>query len=277
MEDNELRDIILEKNDEQKSIKIKKLLMFVAMFFILFLIVLITMKIVNSGDELNSETNQDSRLVLPPEPQAVKESKGGDELFQQVPIIPENKGQDSFEDMVKSLKDKEAQKQSEQAIVTPSEEKTPNVQELIKEQPTEQASKSESRAEVKSVVIPQEQPKLASQKEQQAKTKPEPKQTTAKEQPKSQAKKTDVKPSVTQHVSGGSYIQVVAVKNFNENAAEIKKLKSHGYSYKLHKVTVNGMEMTKVVVGPYSQEGIKSELAKIKSNVASGAFIVNTK
>ena len=277
MEDNELRDIILEKNDEQKSIKIKKLLMFVAMFFILFLIVLITMKIVNSGDELNSETNQDSRLVLPPEPQAVKESKGGDELFQQVPIIPENKGQDSFEDMVKSLKDKEAQKQSEQAIVTPSEEKTPNVQELIKEQPTEQASKSESRAEVKSVVIPQEQPKLASQKEQQAKTKPEPKQTTAKEQPKSQAKKTDVKPSVTQHVSGGSYIQVVAVKNFNENAAEIKKLKSHGYSYKLHKVTVNGMEMTKVVVGPYSQEGIKSELAKIKSNVASGAFIVNIK
>ena len=277
MEDNELRDIILEKNDEQKSIKIKKLLMFVAMFFILFLIVLITMKIVNSGDELNSETNQDSRLVLPPEPQAVKESKGGDELFQQVPIIPENKGQDSFEDMVKSLKDKEAQKQSEQAIVTPSEEKTPNVQELIKEQPTEQASKSESRAEVKSVVIPQEQPKLASQKEQQAKTKPEPKQTTAKEQPKSQAKKTDVKPSVTQHVSGGSYIQVVAVKNFNENAAEIKKLKSHGYSYKLHKVTVNGMEMTKVVVGPYSQEGIKSELAKIKSNVASGAFIVKIK
>ena len=252
MEDNELRDIILEKNDEQKSIKIKKLLMFVAMFFILFLIVLITMKIVNSGDELNSETNQDSRLVLPPEPQAVKESKGGDELFQQVPIIPENKGQDSFEDMVKSLKDKEAQKQSEQAIVTPSEEKTPNVQELIKEQPTEQAGKSESRAEVKSVVIP-------------------------KEQPKPQAKKTDVKPSVTQHVGGGSYIQVVAVKNFNENAAEIKKLKSHGYSYKLHKVTVNGTEMTKVVVGPYSQESIKSELAKIKSNVASGAFIVNIK
>ena len=277
MEDNELRDIILEKNDEQKSIKIKKLLMFVAMFFILFLIVLITMKIVNSGDELNSETNQDSRLVLPPEPQAVKESKGGDELFQQVPIIPENKGQDSFEDMVKSLKDKEAQKQSEQAIVTPSEEKTPNVQELIKEQPTEQAGKSESRAEVKSVVIPKEQPKLAPQKEQQAKTKPEPKQTTAKEQPKPQAKKTDVKSSVTQHVGGGSYIQVVAVKNFNENAAEIKKLKSHGYSYKLHKVTVNGMEMTKVVVGPYSQEGIKSELAKIKSNVASGAFIVNIK
>ena len=277
MEDNELRDIILEKNDEQKSIKIKKLLMFVAMFFILFLIVLITMKIVNSGDELNSETNQDSRLVLPPEPQAVKESKGGDELFQQVPIIPENKGQDSFEDMVKSLKDKEAQKQSEQAIVTPSEEKTPNVQELIKEQSTEQAGKSESRAEVKSVVIPKEQPKLAPQKEQQAKTKPEPKQTTAKEQPKPQAKKTDVKSSVTQHVGGGSYIQVVAVKNFNENAAEIKKLKSHGYSYKLHKVTVNGMEMTKVVVGPYSQEGIKSELAKIKSNVASGAFIVNIK
>ena len=277
MEDNELRDIILEKNDEQKSIKIKKLLMFVAMFFILFLIVLITMKIVNSGDELNSETNQDSRLVLPPEPQAVKESKGGDELFQQVPIIPENKGQDSFEDMVKSLKDKEAQKQSEQAIVTPSEEKTPNVQELIKEQPTEQAGKSESRAEVKSVVIPKEQPKLAPQKEQQAKTKPEPKQTTAKEQPKPQAKKTDVKPSVTQHVGGGSYIQVVAVKNFNENAAEIKKLKSHGYSYKLHKVTVNGTEMTKVVVGPYSKESIKSELAKIKANVASGAFIVNIK
>jgi ABC transporter, ATP-binding protein len=284
MEDNELRDIILEKSDEQRSIKIKKLLMFVAMFFILFLIVLIAMKILNSDYNATGANNQDARLVLPPEPEIVKDTKGGDELFQQVPIIPENKGQDSFEDMVKSLKDKESQRQTEQTA-SQSQEPTPNVQELIKQQQSveldkqdkeqpKQTAKSEPKVSSKEQIKPEQ--KTATKQDTKVGTK------VVKEQPKQLAKpEPKVIPKEhnksAQSVSSGNYIQIVAVKNFNENAAEIKKLKSNGYSYKLHKVNVKGVEMTKIVVGPYSSESIKNELAKIKSNVATGAFIVNIK
>ena len=53
-----------------------------------------------------------SKLILPPEPttQDVPVSKD-DQLFKQVPIIEENPKKESFEEMIKTLKEKEGQKQ----------------------------------------------------------------------------------------------------------------------------------------------------------------------
>lgn len=284
MEDNELRDIILEKSEDKKSVKIKKLLMLIAMFFILFLIVLIAMKIINSDDSNNMDmANKDARLVLPPEPEISKDNKAAnDELFQQVPIIPESKGQDSFEDMVKSLKDKETQRQTEQPVAT-NDEPAPNVQDLIKQQNAQiQPQQPAVEPKHESKVTPKEQPKVVPTKPKEQ-TRPAPKdeqKQIAKEQvkdtkPKEHAKSA-TKPA-SQIAGSGGYIQIAAVRNFSEDTADIRKLKAHGYSYKLHKVVVNGVEMTKIIVGPYSKDSIKSELAKIKSNVASGAFVINIK
>ena len=75
----------------------------------------------------------------------------------------------------------------------------------------------------------------------------------------------------------GSYIQVFAVKHFNEKAPELGRLKAAGYAYKLYRTNVNGSEIIKVLVGPYSGEQLKSELAKIKQSAAPNAFIVNIK
>ena len=43
MENEELKDILLEKDDEAKGAKLKKLLMFIAALVILFLIIIVAM------------------------------------------------------------------------------------------------------------------------------------------------------------------------------------------------------------------------------------------
>ena len=153
MENEELKDILLEKDDEAKGAKLKKLLMFIAALVILFLIIIVAMKLVNSNDSAQSQNEADSRLVLPPVPaeQPVDTQvpaqdtnsdvkKGDTQLFEQVPIVPENKQQDDFEDMIKKLKDKEGAK---------SAPKTEEPKEVVKavEHPTEAPKKAETKVE----------------------------------------------------------------------------------------------------------------------------------
>ena len=149
MENEELKDILLEKDDEAKGAKLKKLLMFIAALVILFLIIIVAMKLINSSDSTQAQNEADSRLVLPPVPaeQPVDTQvpaqdtnsdvkKGDTQLFEQVPIVPENKQQDDFEDMIKKLKDKEGAK---------SAPKTEEPKEVVKavEHPTEAAKKAD--------------------------------------------------------------------------------------------------------------------------------------
>ena len=61
---------------------------------------------------MNKDNGKDtSKLILPPEPTQETQLPKDDQLFKQVPIIEENPKKESFEDMIKTLKEKEAQKQ----------------------------------------------------------------------------------------------------------------------------------------------------------------------
>ena len=68
MEYNELRDIMLDNNEDKKSKNVKRILILVAVFVIIFLAVLIVMKFLNSSETNDQIAQTDSRLVLPPEP-----------------------------------------------------------------------------------------------------------------------------------------------------------------------------------------------------------------
>jgi len=108
-EKNELSDIILEK-DDNKSMKVKRILIIVALMILVFLVVLVVMKVVNKPDPRTETT----KLVLPPQPTSQQvEPKKEDDLFKQVPIVEEENKKESFEEMVKSLKEKEIKKQTE--------------------------------------------------------------------------------------------------------------------------------------------------------------------
>ena len=309
MEYNELRDIMLDNNEDKKSKSVKRILVLVAVFVIIFLAVLIAMKFLNSSETNAQIAQPDSRMTLPPEPDntrsipqqvnvptpeqvaqaqpqpqpeptqpLVQESQQNN--FEQVPIVPENKGQDSFEDMVKSLKEKEDKKQQEAQAGDPATPPTEpaTIQGALKQNDAPSPQPSEPKAESKqhaNVVKTKEQKQKEAKNEKVAK---QPKATDAHKEKIAKQKPTKQTPaSGDDEAHSGSYIQVFAVKHFNEKAPELGKLKAAGYAYKLYRTNVNGDEIIKVLVGPYSGAQLKSELAKIKQNAAPNAFIVNIK
>ena len=307
MEYNELRDIMLDNNEDKKSKSVKRILILVAVFVIIFLAVLIVMKFLNSSETNDQIAQTDSRLVLPPEPDNTRsipqqvsvpatppsepapqvaqgsvppvapppsepQAQQPNPAFEQVPIVPENKGQDSFEDMVKALKEKEDKRQQDAGAPAPTPIESSAIQGALKQNDAPSAQPSEPKAE------PKQHVNVVKQKEpNQEKAARHPKNDAAKEK---QAKQKPVKQAPAASggdAHSGSYIQVFAVKHFNEKAPELGKLKAAGYAYKLYRTNVNGNEIIKVLVGPYSGEQLKSELAKIKQSAAPNAFIVNIK
>ena len=297
MENEELKDILLEKDDEAKGAKLKKLLMFIAALVILFLIIIVAMKIINSGDSTQAQNEADSRLVLPPVPaeqpvdtQAPAQDtnsdvkKGDTQLFEQVPIVPENKQQDDFEDMIKKLKDKEGAKSAPKteepkevvkAVEHPAE--APKKAETKVEAPAKKAeTKSEAKAEKKAEAKPAKTEAKAEKKaETKAEKKPETKVEKKAEAP-AKAEKVEKKveaPAKAESVAKGSYVQVFATSKFNPNADYMKKIAAKGYSYK----TIKAGELTKILVGPFDEKGLQKAVNDIRKDVNKDAFVFRAK
>lgn len=297
MENEELKDILLEKDDEAKGAKLKKLLMFIAALVILFLIIIVAMKLINSGDSTQAQNEADSRLVLPPVPaeQPVDTQvpaqdtnsdvkKGDTQLFEQVPIVPENKQQDDFEDMIKKLKDKEGAKSAPKteepkevvkAVEHPAE--APKKAETKVEAPAKKAeTKSEAKAEKKAEAKPA---KTEAKTEKKAETKAEKKAETKvekKAETPAKAEKAEKKaeaPAKAESVAKGSYVQVFATSKFNPNADYMKKIAAKGYSYK----TIKAGELTKILVGPFDEKGLQKAVNDIRKDVNKDAFVFRAK
>ena len=297
MENEELKDILLEKDDEAKGAKLKKLLMFIAALVILFLIIIVAMKLINSSDSTQAQNEADSRLVLPPVPaeQPVDTQvpaqdtnsdvkKGDTQLFEQVPIVPENKQQDDFEDMIKKLKDKEGAKSAPKteepkevvkAVEHPAE--APKKAETKVEAP---AKKAETKSEAKADKKPEAKPtKTEAKAEKKAETKAEKKPETKvekKAETPAKAEKAEKKaeaPAKAESVAKGSYVQVFATSKFNPNADYMKKIAAKGYSYK----TIKAGELTKILVGPFDEKGLQKAVNDIRKDVNKDAFVFRAK
>ena len=297
MENEELKDILLEKDDEAKGAKLKKLLMFIAALVILFLIIIVAMKLINSSDSTQAQNEADSRLVLPPVPaeQPVDTQvpaqdtnsdvkKGVTQLFEQVTIVPENKQQDDFEDMIKKLKDKEGAKSAPKteepkevvkAVEHPAE--APKKAEAKVEAPAKKAeTKSEAKAEKKPEAKPAKTEAKAEKKaETKAEKKPETKVEKKAEAP-AKAEKVEKKaeaPAKAESIAKGSYVQVFATSKFNPNADYMKKIAAKGYSYK----TIKAGELTKILVGPFDEKGLQKAVNDIRKDVNKDAFVFRAK
>ena len=297
MENEELKDILLEKDDEAKGAKLKKLLMFIAALVILFLIIIVAMKLVNSNDSAQSQNEADSRLVLPPVPaeQPVDTQvpaqdtnsdvkKGDTQLFEQVPIVPENKQQDDFEDMIKKLKDKEgaksAPKTEEPKEVVKAVEKPAEAPKKAEAKVEAPAKKAETKSETKAEKKPEAKPaKTETKTEKKAETKAEKKPETKvekKAETPAKAEKAEKKaeaPAKAESVAKGSYVQVFATSKFNPNADYMKKIAAKGYSYK----TIKAGELTKILVGPFDEKGLQKAVNDIRKDVNKDAFVFRAK
>ncbi|WP_298036149.1 hypothetical protein [uncultured Campylobacter sp.] len=282
MENEELKDILLEKDDDSKGIRLKKLLMFIAALVVLFIVIIVAMKLINSSDPTQAQNEADSRLVLPPVPaeQPVEKpamdansdiKKGDTQLFEQVPIVPESKQQDDFEDMIKKLKDKEGAKSAPKteepkevvkAVEHPAE--TPKKAETKVEAPAKKAeTKSEAKAEKKTEAKPA---KTEAKAEKKAETK-------AEKKPETKVEKKVEAPAKAESVAKGSYVQVFATSKFNPNADYMKKIVAKGYSYK----TIKAGELTKILVGPFDEKGLQKAVNDIRKDVNKDAFVFRAK
>ncbi|CAM3443817.1 SPOR domain-containing protein [Campylobacter upsaliensis] len=256
---NEFDDIILEKSN--KNEKIKKILLRAIALIILFLVVMIVMKLINSDESTE-------QLTPPSEPitQTPTESNNG---FENMPIT-ENSPEDQFDLLRKQLQSEESN-ESSQAQIEPSvnnETQTPPpaIQEPteIEEQTPPPVAKQESNPVKQNIAKPKQEAPV--------------KENSKKETPKKEANPKDLfknVEAVPTHSSGlamGMYVQIFSVSNLDQKSKELANVKAKGYDYKLFKTTVNGKEITKVLIGPFEKDKIANELAKIRQEIAKDAF-----
>ena len=240
-EKNELSDIILDK-DDNKSMKIKRILIIIALMILVFLVVLVVMKVINKPTQKSDNT----KLILPPEPVAKQvKPKKEDDLFKQVPIVEEDNKKESFEAMVKSLKEKEVQKE---AAIKPKVEK-------VQQKVVQKVQKVQKQVADKKVIA-QKTPQI-----------------------KIPAKVTKTVKKVTStKATQGVYVQVGATSRLTPSKKFLAKLAQNNYSYRLLPIDIKGKKVTKILIGPYTNTtGAKKVLADIKANINKDAFIYRVK
>jgi DedD protein len=241
-ENNNLQDILLDKNEEEKFGGIRKILIGVALLVIIFVVVLIVVKFLNSNETKKVNDISDS-LLLPAElPANTSDNSGSNDLFEQVPIVSDNSNsKESFENIVNEYKNAQAAMDTTPSMIVPV--LPPKVEEPFGA--TAPAVKDNKKEPVK------------------------------KSEP---AKKVEPKkePATTSGLAKGTYIQVASVSKLDKSSALIKRITANGYKYTTHEVVVNGNKVVKILIGPFSSN-IESNIQKIRQDISSGAFVYRVK
>ena len=274
-----------------KTNNIKKILTGIAILVVLFLIVLIIMKFINSGN-----MEEPKPLVMPSEeiifkPKAKKPSQPIKEIDETLNEKIEAKNSEPQIVEIRPIKAEEAPKPKEEVEHATTETKEEIKQPIVENKPKEEV-KQEPKAEV---VKPKQEVVVVTSKKETPKQ--EPKKTIKEEKVKKEVQKQEVKKqtskapkqesknqtpaqqsNVTQTtLQKGNYIQVLATADFKPDADYIKKLKSKGYPYTLYKTTVKDKEYIKVLVGPFDEAKLNSEMPNIRATINKDAFIFRVK
>lgn len=257
---NEFDDIILQKSN--KSEKLKKILLRSIILIIVFLVVMIVMKLINDSGE-------EKALQMPSEPQ---EQAAYENNFNSLPITDSTKEEDEFEALARKLKEESSLNDTNTTIEEKQEAPSNSVLDQITVEPKEEPAKvEEKQEEIKSIEKPTQKP---SEK---------PKNNIVEQQKVPEQSNTNklfesIKtPNVQTQLPSGAYIQVFSLNSLDPKSKELNILKENGYDYKIYKTTVNGKELTKVLVGPYKESELKAELEKVRSKIAKGAFTFRVK
>ena len=248
--DKNFDDIILDNN---KSERVKKLLLRVIALVILFLVVMIVMKLLNSGDE-----NKGSQTLFPAEPNTSSE-------FDNIPINnePNSNELDEFTALKLQMQGFESNVsilESNQSFTMPLPSSEYNAS-----APAEPAVAPKLAQPAKPAAKPEQKPKAESK----------PATQKPKAEPKPAQKPAD-KPKVAQSASdlqSGAYVQVFSVKNFDTKSRELALVTQNGYKYSTRK---RG-ETTQILIGPFSQDELNAELPKIRQTISKDAFVVQVK
>lgn len=263
---NEFDDILLDKVN--KGEKLKKILLRAIILIIVFLVVMIAMKLLNSGEEKD--------LQVPTEP---NQQNVYNDNFDNLAITESNTEEDEFEALARKLKEDSALVENNTSQVEIPSEPSLNTSSVLDQISNLEANETKEPASISEKDTNKETPKINTEVSKQKPIVSE-KTTPAKPKPQTNANELfeDVKTQNTSSkLASGAYIQVFSLNTLDPKSKELTILKENGYEYKIYKTSVNGKELTKVLVGPYNESELKVELEKIRSKIAKGAFTFRIK
>ncbi len=240
-EDNELGDILLQNSakSDSKENKKKYIILGVALV-LLFVITIVIIRLITSDGANDVKFQEQSTLE---QDKALNDEKIQQEYQQILNDKLKKVNENSVVEIPKETQEELKQLQEQEEALPIQEEQQPNPLNIVKEE--------EPIAEP----IKKEEPII---------TKP-----AVKKEP------TSVKPSTSTAATKGVYIQIGA---FSKTPSDkyLSEITSKGYTFKLHKMTVQGKELVKVLVGPYSNRAQAQEnLSNIRTTLgASGAYIL---
>jgi len=229
-------DLLNLNNNQNKNPK--KLLIYGAAAFLIFVIGVIVFALVGGNSKDNTE-------VIPPQ---VKEEP----LFKEIPIENENKAKNS-ESVAKTenkTNENKQQTQVNQNIPT----KTNNIQSQAQQEQVQIKSKA------KKVVIEKNNVK-------------KPKQNKITHTKKVASKKSFKAITQKYYIQVAAFL-----KHKHPNKKFLQLIKKHGYKYTIYPITINKngkkIKINKLLVGPFkSEKEARKELIKVKKNITQNAFI----
>ena len=254
---NNFDDIILDKTN--KNEKIKKILLRVIALAILFLLVMIVMKLINSSD---TKSQAMSNTIFPSEPQTPIEKP-----FNAVPITDSNSSDlDEFEALRKRLQGLDENLSVDENIS--ASENTNEAQ--INTLPATQTKEKQQEKTNKNDTLKDKNENIIKENRKEERKKEEVKKQEEVKSPTELFSNIKTDPS---KLEAGAYIQVFSVASFDPKSKELALLKQNGYEHKLYKTKINGKEITRVLVGPFSKNDINNELKNIREKIEKEAFI----
>ncbi|MDA3048724.1 SPOR domain-containing protein [Campylobacter sp. JMF_08 NE1] len=145
-----------------------------------------------------------------------------------------------------------------------------------------EASKTEpKKAEVKKVEVKKDESKKVEAKKPEPKKEEVKKAEVKKETPKTEPKKEPAKvgtaaKTANSSVGAGNYIQVFASNSYDPNSSDVRKITAKGYNPVGLKTQVNGKDVVKILVGPFSGEELNKAISDMRT-LNSGAYIYRVK
>ncbi len=243
------KDDLLNMGNGNNPNNMKKILIYVAIAFLIFVIAVIGFAIFQNSN--NSETN----TIIPP---AIQTQPKQDNLFKQIPIETQNVQKSQKQNPQTNEKEKIIQNSSTNQTVNNSQNSAQNITE----------TKPEAKPEVsKNQTIKKTKPIVKEVKPVVKKTKPK------------------IKPKPVKKVikSKKYYIQVAALLRYKKPSKSFLRLITKaGYKYKFFvtyiKLKNERVKVTKILVGPFSNEKTaRKALKKIKANITQNAFLFKVK
>ncbi len=239
------KDDLLNIGNGNNPNNMKKILIYVAIAFLIFVIAVIGFAIFQNSN--NSEKN----TIIPPATQAQPKQ---DNLFKQIPIENQNAQKSQKQKPQTNIKEKIIQNSSTNKTVNNSQNSAQNTTETKSEVNKNQTTK---------------------------KTKPIVKEV----KPAVKKSKTKIKPKPVKKVikSKKYYIQVAALLRYKKPSKSFLRLITKaGYKYKFFvtyiKLKNERVKVTKILVGPFSNEKTaRKALKKIKANITQNAFLFKVK